>query len=82
MAYANTNNTRAKTKLSITSDLLQKLQNHVLFAGQPSEDPYEHVQNFVHVCRSIMGTQHPAMPIVGQQVFPMTLIGNVTTWYS
>lgn len=82
MLQANTNRAGDKAKLPITTKLLQTLQNHILFVDQPLEDPYDHLQNFAHMCRDVIGTQHPSMDVVGLQIFLITLTGNVAIWYS
>ena len=43
------------TKFTVSSGLLQTLQNHGLFAGLPTKDPHSHLQNVAFVCKSVMG---------------------------
>ncbi|MCF7184085.1 retrotransposon gag domain-containing protein, partial [Corynebacterium parakroppenstedtii] len=70
----------ADTKFTVSSELLQMLQNRGLFTGLPSEDPHHHLQNVVFVCKSVMGTQNLSLDVVGLRVFPLSLTSNTAVW--
>ena len=66
----------------VTSSLMQMLIARGLFLGLPSEDPHAHIAKLGSVCKSCVGRPNLDMNVIGFQVFPLSLTGDATIWFT
>ncbi|XP_049406169.1 uncharacterized protein LOC125869772 [Solanum stenotomum] len=53
-----------------------------LFTSLASEDPHAHVAKLRSVCKSCVGRPDLDMDIIGLRVFPLSLAGDATVWFT
>ena len=66
----------------VTSSLMQMLTARGLFSGLPSEDPYAHIAKVRAVCKSCVGRPDLDLDVIGLRVFPLSLMGEASMWFS
>ena len=66
----------------VTCSLMQMLTARGLFSGVPSEDPHAHIAKVRAVCKSCVGRLDLGFDVIRLIVFPLSLIGESTIWFT
>ena len=66
----------------VTSSLMQMLTARGLFSRLPSEDPHAHIAKVRAVCKSCVGRPDLDLDVIGIRVFPLSLTGETTIWFT
>ena len=66
----------------VTSSFIQILTVKGLFLGLPSKDPHAHIDKLRLVGKSYVGRPYLDMDIIGLRVFPLSLTGEDTIWFT
>ena len=66
----------------VTSSLMQMLTARGLFSGLPSEDPHAHIAKVRAVCKSCVGRPDLDLDVIGLRVFPLSLMGEASIWFT
>ena len=66
----------------VTSSLMQMLTARGLFSGLPYEDPHAHIAKVRVVCKSCVGRPDLDLDVIGLRVFPLSLMGEATIWFT
>ena len=61
---------------------MQMLIARGLFLGLPSEDPHAHIVKVRAVCKSCVGKPNWNMDVIVLRVFPLSLTGEDTIWFT
>ena len=53
-----------------------------LLSGLPSEDPHAHIAKVRAVCKSCVGRPDLDLDVIGLRVFPLSLTGEASMWFT
>ena len=65
-----------------TSSLMQIFTAIGFFSELPSEDPHAHIAKVRAVCKSCVGRPDLDLDVIGLRVFPLSLTGEGTIWFT
>ena len=66
----------------VTSSLMQMFTATGLFSGLPFEDPHAHLDKVRAVCKSCVGRHDLDFDVIGIRVFPLSLTGKASIWFT
>ena len=66
----------------VTSSLMQMLTARGLFSRLPSEDPHTHIAKVRAMCKSSVGWLDLDLDVIGLRVFPLSLTGEASIWFT